>query len=201
MRKRIIFALILIATIANISVMAQQQTAEKGKKTLIAYYSRRGMNYTPDGIKDLKVGNTELFAAKIQNIIGGKLFQIDTKKVYPADYHECCKEAYAEYKANARPEMAALVDDIALYDTIYIGYPIWCHTFPMVVFTFLEKYDLSGKTIIPFCTDEGSEWGYSLEHLRKACPKSNILEGLELRGTKVKDSDEIIKEWLGRVNP
>ena len=116
----------------------------KGKKILIAYYSRRGMNYTDKGIVDLKTGNTERMALMIQKHVGGDLFRIDTKKSYPADYTQCTEVAKQEKNDNARPELNDTVKDIAQYDVVYIGYPIWWGTFPMAVFTFLEQYDLSG---------------------------------------------------------
>jgi len=165
-------------------------------KTLIAYYSRKGQNYVAGTIKNLSVGNTEVVAKKIQEITGGDLFEIDTVKAYPKDYTETTHVAMREKKENARPELTAAVDNMGDYDVIYLGYPNWWNTFPMAVFTFLESYDFSGKTIIPFCTHEGSGLGNSERDIKKLCPKTNIKYGLAIRGSNVNRADNEIKNWM-----
>ena len=84
------------------------------------------------------------------------------------------------------------------YEVIYLGYPNWWGTFPMAVFTFLESYDFSGKTIIPFCTHEGSGIGSSERDIKKLCPDAKVLTGLAIRGGSVKSADSIIKSWLSK---
>ena len=165
-------------------------------KTLIAYYSRKGQNYVGGSIVNLPVGNTEVVATKIQAMIGGDLFEIDTVNVYPKDYTETTHVAMNEKKANARPELTATVDNMDSYNLIYLGYPNWWSTFPMAVFTFLESYDFSGKTIIPFCTHEGSGLGNSEHDIKKICPKTNIKSGLAIRGGSVSRADNEIKNWI-----
>lgn len=142
-------------------------------KSLIAYYSRKGQNYLDGSIVNLPIGNTEVAAKKIQELTGGDLFHIDTVAVYPHDYTETTEVAMTEKKTNARPDLTDVVDDMDAYDVIYLGYPNWWGTFPMAVFTFLESYDFSGKTIIPFCTHEGSGLGNSERDIKKACPCGN----------------------------
>lgn len=165
-------------------------------KTLIAYYSRHGQNYVGGTIINLPVGNTEVVAKKIQAITGADLFEIDTVKSYPLDYRETTQVAITEKRANARPELTAMVDNMSDYDVIYLGYPNWCNTFPMAVFTFLESYDFSGKTIIPFCTHEGSGMGSSESDLKKLCPKATVKSGLAIRGSGVSRADNEIKNWM-----
>lgn len=165
-------------------------------KTLIAYYSRKGQNYVAGSIVNLPVGNTEVVAKKIQAITGGDLFEIDTVKNYPEDYTETTHVAAAEKRANARPELTAAVENMAGYDTIYLGYPNWWNTFPMAVFTFLESYDFAGKTIIPFCTHEGSGIGNSERDIKKLCPDAKVLAGLAIRGSNVSRADNEIKNWI-----
>lgn len=165
-------------------------------KTLIAYYSRKGQNYVAGAIKNLSVGNTEVAAKKIQEITGGDLFEIDTVKAYPIDYTETTNVAMEEKRGNTRPELTATVDNMNDYDVIYLGYPNWWNTFPMAVFTFLESYDFSGKSIIPFCTHEGSGLGNSERDIKKLCPKANVSYGLAIRGSNVNRADNEIKNWM-----
>ncbi len=165
-------------------------------KTLIAYYSRKGQNYVGGSIVNLPVGNTEIVAKKIQAMIGGDLFEIDTVEAYPIDYTETTNVAMNEKRENARPELTETVDNMDSYDVIYLGYPNWWGTFPMAVFTFLESYDFSGKTIIPFCTHEGSGLGNSERDIKKLCTKANVESGLAIRGGSVKNSDSMLKSWI-----
>jgi len=165
-------------------------------KTLIAYYSRKGQNYVGGSIVNLPVGNTKVVAKKIQAMIGGDLFEIDTVEAYPKDYTETTNVAMDEKKENARPELTETVDNMDSYDVIYLGYPNWWGTFPMAVFTFLESYDFSGKTIIPFCTHEGSGLGNSERDIKKLGPKANVESGLAIRGGSVKNSDNMLKSWI-----
>ena len=124
------------------------------------------------------------------------MFEIDTIKTYPEDYTETTNVAMEEKRKNARPELIRMVDQMDLYDVIYLGYPNWWGTFPMAVFTFLESYDFSGKTIIPFCTHEGSGLGNSERDIRKLCPNANVLPGIAIRGGSVKSAGNSIKTWL-----
>src|SRR5512143_1522490 len=152
-------------------------------KSLSAYFSRRGNNYVGDRIVNLPIGNTEVIARKIQGLTGSDLFQIQTVKAYPEDYTATTRVAQDELSGNARPELTETVTDMASYEVIYLSYPNWWGTMPMAVFTFLESYDFSGKTIVPFCTHEGSGMGHSEKDIAKACPKAAVLEGIAIHGT------------------
>lgn len=167
-------------------------------KSLIAYYSRKGNNYLNGSIVYLPVGNTQVVAKKIQEITGSDLFEIDTIKPYPEDYTETTNVAMDEKRKNARPELTKVVDDMDAYDVIYLGYPNWWGTFPMAVFTFLESYDFSGKTIIPYCTHEGSGLGSSERDIKKLCPDAKVLPGLAIRGGSVKSADNSLKSWISK---
>ena len=103
-----------------------------------------------------------------------------------------------EYQNQARPELKQMLDSIDDYEIIYLGYPNWWNTMPMACFTFLDAYDFSGKTIIPFCTHEGSGLGNSVRDIRKACPSANVLDGYALTGSAVHSSHELIKTWLNQ---
>lgn len=146
-------------------------------KTMIVYYSRTGENYWNGSIKNLEKGNTETVAEMVADMTGGDLFEVETVKTYPEDYYQCIDEAKAELQRGDRPEVKAYADDLEDYDTIYVGYPNWWGTMPMVMFTFLEHYDLSGKRIIPFCTNEGSGMGGSERDLKKICKGAKVCCG------------------------
>ncbi|HSP47199.1 MAG TPA: flavodoxin, partial [Clostridiaceae bacterium] len=126
-------------------------------------------------------------------------FEIETVKSYPEDYTETTKVAEKELEVKARPELTGTVADMDKYDVIYLGYPNWWGTMPMAVYTFLESYDLSGKTIIPFCTHEGSGMGSSEWEIKKLCRNSKVLPGLAIQGSKVARADKEIQDWLKKT--
>lgn len=165
-------------------------------KTLIAYFSRMGDNYVSGSIVSLPVGNTEVAARMIQTLTGSDLFKIDPVKDYPSDYTKTTKVARQELRQGARPALSGRVDRMEDYDVILLGYPNWWSTMPMAVCTFLETYDLSGKTILPFCTHEGSGMGHSESDLKKLCPGAKVLKGLPIVGGNVPNAGNEIAPWL-----
>ncbi|MGM9538743.1 MAG: flavodoxin [Candidatus Onthomonas sp.] len=168
---------------------------------LIVYYSRRGENYWNGEIRSLKKGNTEIVAELIQEAVGGDLFEIETETPYSADYTACTQEAQQELRDNARPQLKEYLDDLDGYDTIFVGYPNWWGTMPMAMFTFLERYDLAGKRILPFCTNEGSGMGRSEKDLRNLCVGATIERGLAIRGSEAAKSEGRVNAWLKSLNP
>ena len=124
-------------------------------KKLIAYYSRAGENYFSGAHRTIAVGNTEKAARLLAELTGAELFHIEQKVPYSDDYDTCVAEARRDLRANARPELTALPESLDDYDEIYLGYPNYCGTMPMAVYTFLEHYDWQGKTIHPFCRTSG----------------------------------------------
>ena len=165
-------------------------------KTLIAYFSRKGENYVNGSMVNLSVGNTEVAAKMAQKVIGGDLFEIKTVKIYPTDYTETTNVAQVEKSQNARPKLTVHVKNMDEYDTIILGYPNWWGTMPMAVFTFLEEYDFTGKTILPYCTNEGSGLGGSERDIKRVCKAANVKKGLAIHGGSVKSAAENIKFWL-----
>lgn len=156
---------------------------------LTVYYSRKGENYFGGEIRSIAKGNTERIAEYVQKAVGGDLFELETVREYAADYHACTEEAMAEKKSNARPALKKLPDSIDQYDVIFLGYPNWWGTAPMPVFTFLDAFDFTGKTIVPFCTNEGSGLGTSVRDIRRECPDADVREGLSIRGSDAADSE------------
>ncbi len=165
-------------------------------KTLIAYFSRKGNNYVSGKIVNLSVGNTEIAAGMIQELTDGTLFEIESVNAYSEDYTTCTEEAQTELRENARPGLTARVADFEDYDVIYLGYPNWWGTMPMPVFTFLEQYDFSGKTIMPFCTNEGSGLGSSEADIKRLCPNAVVRKGLAIHGGSVGRAQAAIKKWV-----
>jgi len=124
------------------------------RKVLVAYFSRTGEQYS---VGDIKKGNTAIVADIIAQKINGDLFEIKVAEDnYPNKYTPLIQFAKQEKQANARPEIVGEISNINEYDTIFIGYPNWWGDMPMPVYTFLDKYDLSGKKVYNFCTHEGS---------------------------------------------
>jgi flavodoxin len=164
-------------------------------KALVVFYSRKGENYMPGGIQVLEKGHTAYAAEFIGKAVGADIFQIDTIKPYAENYRECCMQAVEEAKANARPEIKGYLADVSQYDTIFVCFPCWCGTAPIRVFTFLERYDLTGKKIVPLCTNEGSGLANAPKDLENSCPGAVIAPGLSVRGHQVKDQAEMIAAW------
>lgn len=115
------------------------------------------------------------------------------KMMLPAAYN--FEVSPVEMKENARPKLKEYLDNLDKYDTIFVGYPSWCGTMPMVLFSFLENYNLESKTIIPFCTNEGSGMGSSEADLRRICKGAKVLDGLSIKGSEASKSEEIVSKW------
>lgn len=152
-------------------------------KTLVAYFSYSG--------------NTKSVAEKIAEKTGADIFVIDTTYDYPEEYNAVIEQAQQEKRENARPELNATVDNMADYDTVFIGYPNWWGDMPMVVYSFLDEYDLSGKMIIPFCTHGGSGLSGTVSSIKNAEPNADVKEGLAIRDNALDSSDSAIESWLG----
>ena len=136
-------------------------------------------------------GNTAEMAAQIQEQTGGDLFEIGPVEPYPTDYSECGEVALAERDSNARPEIQNLPESIEQYDTIFIGYPIWWHTAPMIIGTFLENYDLSGVDVYPFTQSasmDTEQFDRSMDFVRQAAADATVHDGLFVRAS---DADGI----------
>jgi flavodoxin len=177
--------LITIATICLMAINLNAQEKKMSTKILIVYFSWGG--------------NTREMAKQIQKQTDGDLFEITTVTPYSTDYNECVAQAKKEQQAGARPPLATEVENMAAYDVVFVGYPNWWGSMPMVLFTFLEKYDLNGKTVIPFCTHGGGRWGRSVDDLKKLCPKATVLEGLTISGNVVRRSKDDVTQWLQKI--
>lgn len=183
--KKIIATLCMILTATGLLASCSPKTEKKGqqdmkeKKVLVAFFSRADENYN---VGYIKKGNTQIIAEEIAKQTNGTLFHIETVSPYPANYMECINLAKKEMNSNARPAIKgdAKVED---YDVIFLGYPNWWGEVPMAVYTFIEKHNWQGKTVIPFCTHEGSGLGSTVSRLKKACQGATFMQGLAVQGT------------------
>ncbi len=184
--KLAIFASIA-ATVFGMSAFAQDGGAGRTPKILIVFFS--------------KTNNTRTIAEQIQSRVGGELFHLATKRTYPEDYRETTRVARAELDNNERPELAATIshEDMKNYDIIFCGYPNWWGTIPMAMFTFLEQHDLAGKTIIPFCTHEGSGLGRGPTDIGNLAPGATLRQGLAVRGSSVSRAQSDVDNWLRQL--
>lgn len=144
-------------------------------------------------------GNTRTVAEKIRETAGGDIFEIVPVDPYPREYNAVVEQARKELDRNYMPPLKTKAENLDSYDPVFIGYPDWWGTIPGPVASFLSEYDLSGKTIAPFCTHEGSGLGRSVEEIRSLCPDSFVKNGLAVRGGNVKRSQENIDNWLREV--
>lgn len=165
-------------------------------KILIAYYSRAGENYFGGSLKVIDKGNTETAAEILAGLTGGELFKIEQKTPYSDGYNECIKQAKSDQQQALRPELVNYPDSIDKYDTIFLGYPNYWGTMPMAVFTFLERFDFSGKVIKPFCTHEGSGLGGSESDVRKSAPAAVVEQGIAIRGSDAAKSESAFRNWI-----
>lgn len=159
------------------NVVVRKASAKK-KDVLVVYFSQ--------------TGTTQSVAKKIQNLTGGDLLRIREKDKYTSDYDSLTKIAKKELNKNVRPKITTEARNIKSYDVIYIGYPIWWGKAPRVVNTFLEKCNLKGKTVIPFCTSGGSTIGASIPDLKKSCKGASFKKGY----TADTGSTSEIRKWL-----
>ena len=143
-------------------------------------------------------GNTEAVAREIQAQTGADLFEIVPAEPYTDDYDELLDIAQEEQSSDARPAIAETVD-LSSYDTVYLGFPNWWGDMPMIMYTFLDEYDLSGKTIAPFNTSGGSGFSGSLDTIAEMEPEAEITEGLSLGSSEAEDCADEVAEWLANM--
>lgn len=192
----IIYAVILCLTGCTAQTNKTTKKNMNDKKVLVAYFSRADENYN---VGTITKGNTQILAEMIGEETKAATFHIETLKPYPANYMQCIDVAKKEKYNNARPEIKGDVK-VEEYDVIFIGMPNWWGEMPMAVYTFVEKHNWQGKTIIPFATHEGSGMGGMDKHLAKACKGSNMLDGIAIQGSVAQnqqaETKKKITSWL-----
>ena len=187
---------------------ASDGDSEEGSNILVAYFSRSGNTVWEDGVDAVTsasinvmadggfAGNAELLAEMAQKITDGDLFLIQTVDTYPSGYRDTTDQAKVEQNNDTRPELASHVKNMDQYDTIVLIYPNWWGTLPQPLYTFLEEYDFSGKTILPLCTHEGSRMGSSEKAIAELCPGTVLLSGLDVRGGNAAGAQPDVETWI-----
>ncbi len=196
-----LFSLPLLSGCGNTPSNAQTSTNENTMSTVPTSITDLGEEKKP-GDKTLVIyfshsGNTRVIANQVHGLVGGDLVELKTVDPYPENYDKCVDQARKELDASFRPKTA--FENLGDYDTIFLGYPNWWGTTPMAVATMLETYDFSGKTIIPFCTHEGSALGASTRDIAKWSPKSKLETGLAIRGRSVNSAKSDVEKWLRQL--
>ena len=156
--------------------------AETGANALVVYFSWSG--------------NTENVANSIKDQIGSDIFEIVPQTSYSDDYDTVVDLAREEQRTDARPEISGSIDNIAQYDVIYVGYPNWWGDMPMILYTFFDTYDLSGKTVVPFVTSGGSGFSDTISTIRRLESGASVLEGLSLISSLASDPGSDVADWL-----
>jgi flavodoxin len=174
--------------------------AAASRKVLIAYFSRAGENYYYGGTRDIEIGNTEVLATMIANHVVADVYRIRAASPYPHSYEATVRRNVREQNADARPRIANPLKSIDDYDVILLGSPIWNVRPPMIMSTFAESFDFSGKTIHPFVTYAISELGTTMETYGALSTGASISAGLAVRGETVRQADSQVRAWLRRID-
>jgi len=184
-QRTTILSLIVFATIGLLSGLAwaQQRPAEgrrlQGEKNILIVYLSR-------------TNNTKAIAEMIQQKVGGRLVGLELETPYPADYHTTVQQVVRENETGYLPPLRTKIEHIEEYDVVFLGFPTWDMQLPPPVKSFLHRYDLKGKTVIPFNTNGGYGPGSTFQTVRELCPKSTILEGFSIRGGSERDGEYLV---------
>ncbi len=166
---------------------------------LVIYYSRKGQNYFGGSIRSVSKGNTEYVAEYIAQAVGADIFEVDTVQRYSEDYMTCTEEAKAELKSNARPDLRECIDSIDQYDNIFICGPCWWGTYPMAIFSQIERLNWEGKRVFAVMTHEGSGLGHSERDLEKYCKGAKVVDGLAISGSSASGSQKKVADWAKKA--
>ena len=159
-----------------------EEPESEGGKTLIAYFSWSG--------------NTAKLAQMVADATGGELFAVEPETPYSDDYNAVVDQAKVEQSENPRPAVANTVENWEDYDTVFVGYPNWWNDVPMVMLTFLESYDWSGKTVVPFCTSGGGGFGNGINSITAAASGASVLDGFHVSGSRADGAQDDVTAWL-----
>jgi flavodoxin len=168
-------------------------------RVLLAYFSRAGENYYYGDRIDLEVGNTKVLAGMISDLIGCDVYEIDAAESYSDSYDETRERNVQEQDADARPAIANPLPSIDDYDIVLLGSPIWNVRPPMIMSTFAESFDFTGKTVLPLVTYAVSGMGNAERVYQEACRGATFGEGLAVRGEEVREAGAAVESWLQRV--
>lgn len=170
-------------------------------KNLVVYFSM------PDNVDDSTVvidgetlGNTQYMAYVIQETVGADIFRIEPETPYPTDHDELVDLASEEQSNNARPAIKDTIENFDTYENIFVGYPNWWGDMPMILYTFFDSYDLSGKVIAPFCTSGGSGLSNTVNEIKELEPDATVTDGLHIGSSSASDPDDAVSQWLSEID-
>jgi flavodoxin len=164
---------------------SRAEAQRRGSKILVAYFTR--------------TGNTRVIAEKVRLALGSDVFAIEPAAPYPEDYDATVRQAERERGSDYQPPLAAAVPNIAAYDTVFLGFPIWGETIPPVIRSFLAQHDLGGKTLVPFLTHGGYGQGLSMRVVSQLAPRARMLEPLVMEADQERRTITQVTNWLSRV--
>ncbi len=183
------------------------ETESEESNILIAYFTYGENAELPDDVdasasasiqilNDEVTGNTGVMAHMIAEASGGELFSIQTVEPYPDSYDETIDVGENEKNNGIRPELSTHIENLDQYDTVFVGFPNWWYGMPMVMYSFFDEYDFSGKTVIPFCTSGGSAFSDAIDEIKDMEPNATVLEGLHIGGSSVTGAESSVNEWV-----
>lgn len=176
-------------------------------RVLIAYFSRWGNTDYPEDVdasssasivaeEEERYGTTEYMARMIKEVTGGELYLIQTEEAYPTDFQEVVDQGHRETDEGVIPALKSAPVDMAGYDVVFVGYPVWAADVPRAIRSFVQAYDMTGKTVIPFCTHDGYGAGRSYDTVAGLCPGAEILSGLEVKAEDVTGAGSQVGDWI-----
>ena len=177
------------------SLFGGKKESFKDKKSLVIYFSRADENYFGGAMKYVEKGNTEVIAEYIKDITGADIFKVEPLEKYSADYMTCIEEAKVRTRTHNAP-IKESVPDIASYEVIYVGSPVYWGGMPEELFTALKGLNYTGKTIRPFVTHEGSGLSNIPNQLKDICKGADIASGIAITGSQVNSSKNKIENWI-----
>ncbi len=208
MNKKVLVLIIVLVVFVLIGggiYLFTKDSGENNENAPVNNNNNNDENNETDELSTLVVyfsnsGNTEILANFIHNYVGGDIVALEPTVAYPEEYNDLLDVAQEEQQSDARPEFNDLNIDIEDYDTIFIGYPNWWGDMPMIIYTFFDTYDLSGKTIAPFNTSGGSGLSRTVGTIRELEPDATVTDGFTILGDNVNRAMSDVEEWIDSLN-
>lgn len=216
MKKFFTFAMIIMAVFAypacsndknDVPADTEEVVPGANHKVLIAYFSEP----LPDGVDASSsasrlvvngdvVGSVQYIAQLIQRNTGGDIVRIQTATPYPGNFDDLASQADQERQSNIHPALSTNIENFDSYDVVFVGYPIWWYQMPMAMYSFFDKYDFKGKTLIPFNTHGGSGWSGSLNVIQQLEPEAKMVNGFSVSRERAASSADDVSSWLKQIN-
>ena len=185
LRRSILLSATVVPVVSTGPSVARQRPSGT-RKVLVAYFSR--------------TGNTRVVAGQVRRALNADLFEIRPAEAYPEDYEATVRQAQRERDAGHEPPLTAALPDIASYEAVFLGFPVWGMTAPPVIRSFLSRHDLSGRTLVPFVTHGGYGLGNSLSVVAGHAPRARLLESFTMRADQERETLAQVTRWLNTVH-